>query len=66
MSQKTTAPLPLASLEYNFSNESLTRQQIEQAIQSTEDALTLLKAMQESVTSKSIRRHQFLLMGVGQ
>tara|TARA_R110000796_G_scaffold87506_2_gene188798 strand:+ start:442 stop:642 length:201 start_codon:yes stop_codon:yes gene_type:complete len=66
MSQKTTAPLPLAPLEYNFSNESLTRQQIEQAIQSTEDALTLLKAMQESVTSKSIRRHQFLLMGVGQ
>ena len=41
MSQKTTAPLPLAPLEYNFSNESLTRQQIEQAIQSTEDALTL-------------------------
>jgi|TARA_R110002126_G_scaffold245128_2_gene388374 hypothetical protein len=66
MSQKTTAPLPLAPLEYNFSNESLTRQQIEQAIQSTEDSLTLLKAMQESVTSKSIRRHQFLLMGVGQ
>tara|TARA_R110000764_G_scaffold8438_2_gene28415 strand:+ start:318 stop:518 length:201 start_codon:yes stop_codon:yes gene_type:complete len=66
MSQKTTAPLPIAPFEYNFSNESLTRQQIEQAIQSTEDALTLLKAMQESVTSKSIRRHQFLLMGVGQ
>ena len=29
-----------------------------------DDALTLLKAMQESVTSKSMRRHQFLLMGV--
>ena len=66
MSQKSLLSLPIPSPEYNFSNESLTRQQIEQAIQSTEDALTLLKAMQESVTSKSIRRHQFLLMGVGQ
>ncbi len=66
MSQKLVAPLPIAPFEYNFTNESLTREQIQQAVQSLEDSLTLLKSMQESITSKSIRRHQFLLMGVGQ
>tara|TARA_R100000935_G_scaffold58476_2_gene95757 strand:+ start:1447 stop:1650 length:204 start_codon:yes stop_codon:yes gene_type:complete len=64
MSQKSLLSLPIPSPEYNSTNESLTRQQIQNSIQSLEDSLFLLKTMQESITSKSIRRHQFLLMGV--
>ena len=64
MSQKVPTTLPLATADYNFVNESLTREQTTRAIQFLEQEVFNLKRMQESITSKSVRRHQFLLMGV--
>ena len=64
MAEKTAIPLPLASLEYDEQNESITRRTVEQAIQDLHAELGALKRLQESIASKSVRRHQFLLMGV--
>ena len=63
MSKKALKPLPIPSPEYDYTNESLTREQLESSIQSLEDEIFYLKRMQESITSKSVKRHQFLLMG---
>tara|TARA_Y100001938_G_scaffold58722_1_gene82187 strand:+ start:258 stop:461 length:204 start_codon:yes stop_codon:yes gene_type:complete len=64
MADKTTVPLPLASTEYDELNESITRRTLEQVIQDLNSEIGNLKRLQESIASKSIRRHQFLLMGV--
>jgi|TARA_R100001163_G_scaffold9163_1_gene8825 hypothetical protein len=64
MSKKALKPLPIPSPEYNYANESLTREQLENSIQSLQNEVFNLKRMQESITSKSVKRHQFLLMGV--
>jgi|TARA_R110000803_G_scaffold128617_2_gene196083 hypothetical protein len=64
MSKKALITLPIPDANYNYVNEALTREQIQNSIQSIEDSLFLLKTMQESITSKSIKRHQFLLMGM--
>jgi len=66
MAEKTVVPLPIASAIYDIVNESLTRRQLEQALQDIQSEMGLLKKMQQSVTSKSVRRHQFLLMGAKQ
>ena len=66
MAGKSPIPLPVATPEYNSTNESLSRRQLEHIIQDLQTEITLLKTMSESVPSKSIRRHQFLLMGVNQ
>ena len=63
MAERTNIPLPLASSEYNESNESITRRTIEQALQDVNAEVGTLKKMQQSVVSKAVRRHQFLLMG---
>ena len=63
MAEKTSIPLPLASQEYDETNEAITRRTIEQAIQDINAEIGTLKAMQQSNISKSVRRHQFLLMG---
>tara|TARA_R100000773_G_C4205085_1_gene106271 strand:+ start:564 stop:767 length:204 start_codon:yes stop_codon:yes gene_type:complete len=63
MAERTNIPLPLASPEYNESNESITRRTIEQALQDVNAEVGTLKKMQQSVVSKAVRRHQFLLMG---
>jgi hypothetical protein len=64
MSKKSLKPLPIPSPEYDYANESLTREQLENSIQSLQNEVFNLKRMQESITSKSVKRHQFLLMGV--
>jgi len=64
MAEKTSVPLPLANQEYDEINEAITRRTIEQAIQDINSEIGTLKAMQQSNISKSVRRHQFLLMGV--
>jgi|TARA_R100000700_G_C3083599_1_gene88136 hypothetical protein len=64
MAEKSNIPLPLASLEYDENNEAITRRTIEQALQDVNAEIGTLKTMQQSVVSKAIRRHQFLLMGV--
>ena len=66
MAEKTVVPLPIASAIYDIVNESLTRRQLEQALQDIQSEMGLLKKMQQSVSSKSVRRHQFLLMGAKQ
>ena len=64
MAEKSNITLPLASLEYDENNEAITRRTIEQAFQDINSEIRTLKTMQQSVVSKAIRRHQFLLMGV--
>jgi len=64
MAEKTTVPLPLATPEYDGVNEAITRRNIEQAIQDVNSELGAVKRAQDTITSKAIRRHQFLLMGV--
>ena len=63
MANKATLPLPISPLEYEQLNESITRRQLEQIIQDLNAEITLLRTMQQSVTSRSVRRHQFLLKG---
>jgi len=63
MAERSNIPLPLASSEYNETNESIARRTIEQAFQDINAEVGTLKKMQQSVVSKSVRRHQFLLMG---
>ena len=63
MAEKTSIPLPLASQEYDEINEAITRRTIEQAVQDINSEIGTVKTMQQSNVSKSIRRHQFLLMG---
>tara|TARA_R100001591_G_scaffold116990_2_gene135307 strand:- start:65 stop:268 length:204 start_codon:yes stop_codon:yes gene_type:complete len=64
MAEKSTIPLPIANIEYDEVNEAVTRRTIEQAFQDINAEIGTLKTMQQSGVSKSIRRHQFLLMGV--
>ena len=64
MAEKSTIPLPIANIEYDEVNEAVTRRTIEQAFQDINSEIGTLKTMQQSVVSKAIRRHQFLLMGV--
>jgi hypothetical protein len=63
MAERSNIPLPLASSEYNETNESIARRTIEQAFQDINAEVGTLKKMQQSVVSKAVRRHQFLLMG---
>ena len=63
MAEKTTIPLPLPSDEYSFDDQAVTRRLTEQAIQDINADSGNLQTLQQSVISKSVRRHQFLLMG---
>jgi|TARA_Y100000114_G_scaffold53852_1_gene49178 hypothetical protein len=63
MAEKTNIPLPLASSEYDEMNEAITRRNIEQGFQDINSEVGATKRIQDPVTSKAIRRHQFLLMG---
>jgi RNA polymerase-interacting CarD/CdnL/TRCF family regulator len=63
MAEKTTIPLPIASFEYDQQNELANRRLIEQALQDINSEIGTLKTMQQSVVSRSLKRHQFLLMG---
>tara|TARA_R100001369_G_scaffold81905_1_gene113294 strand:+ start:106 stop:303 length:198 start_codon:yes stop_codon:yes gene_type:complete len=63
MAQSKTVPLPLATLEYEQQNESITRLTIEQALQEIENDVTLAKTQGDKDGSLAMRRFQFLLMG---
>jgi len=63
MAAKTSIPLPLPSQEYSFDDQAVTRRLTEQALQDINAESGNLQTLQQSVISKSIRRHQFLLMG---
>jgi hypothetical protein len=64
MANPKTIALPLAQEEYNTTDEAVTRRIIEQAIQDLSIKLDKLQKMQSVVASKSLKRHQFLLMGM--
>ena len=72
MANPKTIALPLAQQEYNTTDEAVTRRiieqtgtkNIEQAVQDLAIELDKLQKMQSVVASKSVKRHQFLLMGM--
>tara|TARA_R100000234_G_C4848958_1_gene114327 strand:+ start:288 stop:491 length:204 start_codon:yes stop_codon:yes gene_type:complete len=64
MADKSSMPLPLAKPEYDELNESIARRTIEQTFQDINSDIGNSKRKQDSVSSKAMRRHQFLLMGV--
>ena len=63
MAAKTSLPLPLPSIEYNQSDEAVTRRLIEQTIQDINNDIGNTQDISQSNISKAIRRHQVLLMG---
>ena len=64
MANPKSIALPLAQQEYNTTDETVTRRIIEQAVQDLAIEIDKLQKMQSVVASKSIKRHQFLLMGL--
>ncbi len=64
MAHPKTIALPLAQQEYNASDEAVTRRIIEQAVQDLAIEQDRMKKMQSVTASKSLKRHQFLLMGI--
>tara|TARA_R110000824_G_scaffold65112_2_gene169874 strand:+ start:10392 stop:10595 length:204 start_codon:yes stop_codon:yes gene_type:complete len=63
MADIKTIALPIPGLEYDENEEAVTRRIIEQAIEDLNVKLIRVQRMQESVTSKASKKHQFLLMG---
>lgn len=63
MAHSKSIALPLAQQEYNSNDEAVTRRIIEQAIQDLGIDISRLRKMQDVTISKSVKRHQFLLMG---
>jgi len=64
MANPKSIALPLAQQEYDLNNEAVTRRIIEQAVQDLSIDISRLRKMQDVTISKSIKRHQFLLMGM--
>ena len=64
MANPKSIALPLAQQEYNSTDETVTRRIIEQAVQDLAIEIDKLQKMQSVVASKSVKRHQFLLMGM--
>ena len=63
MAHSKSIALPLAQQEYNSNDEAVTRRIIEQAVQDLAIDISRLQKIQDVIISKSIKRHQFLLMG---
>ena len=64
MADKSAVPLPIATTEYDEINETIARRTIEQTFQDINSDIGNAKRKQDTISSKAIRRHQFLLMGV--
>ena len=64
MAEKTSVPLPIATPEYSNIDQSILRSTIEGAILDINSDIGSSNKMQNKISSLSIRRHQFLLMGV--
>jgi len=64
MADKSAVPLPIATTEYDEINETIARRTIEQTFQDINSEIGNAKRQQDTISSKAIRRHQFLLMGV--
>tara|TARA_R110002051_G_C8445071_1_gene455788 strand:- start:121 stop:324 length:204 start_codon:yes stop_codon:yes gene_type:complete len=64
MADIKTIVLPTPNPEYDSNDEAVTRRVIEQAVEDLTVKITRVQRLQEVMTSKAMRRHQFLLMGV--
>ena len=64
MADIKTIVLPTPNPEYDSNDEAVTRRVIEQAVEDLAVKITRVQRLQEVMTSKAMRRHQFLLMGV--
>ena len=64
MAHSKTISLPIPELEYDPNTEAVTRRIVEQALQDLAIEIDRLSRLQDVNSSKAIKRHQFLLMGV--
>jgi len=64
MANPKSIALPLAQQEYNSADEAVTRRIIEQAVQDLAIQVSKLSKLQDVVSSKAVKRQQFLLMGM--
>ena len=64
MANPKSIVLPLAQQEYSSADEAVTRRILEQAIQDLAIEIDRLSRLQDVNSSKAIKRHQFLLMGM--
>jgi len=64
MADIKTIILPTPNPEYDRNDEAVTRRVIEQAVEDLNVKITRVQRLQEVMTSKAMKRHQFLLMGV--
>ena len=64
MADIKTVALPIPSSEYDSVDEAVTRRVIEQAVEDLSTKIIRVQRLQETVVSKAMKRHQFLLMGV--
>lgn len=63
MAAKSSPPLPLPQPDYSLDNELVTRRTLEQIIQDIFNDLGNVDSLNSAALSKSVKRHQFLLMG---
>lgn len=64
MADIKTVALPIPNSEYDSVDEAVTRRVIEQAVEDLSTKIIRVQRLQETVVSKAMKRHQFLLMGV--
>lgn len=64
MADIKTVALPIPNSEYDSVDEAVTRRVIEQAVEDLSTKIVRVQRLQETVVSKAMKRHQFLLMGV--
>ena len=63
MAEARRNPLPTAGLQYDPSNEAITRRTLEFALDRIETDVSLAKTQADKEGSLAVRRFQFLLMG---
>ena len=63
MAEKTSIPLPVAPTEYSNIDQSILRSTIEGTIVDINSDIGGANQMKNKISSLSVRRHQFLLMG---
>ena len=63
MAEKSSVPLPIAPPQYSNVDQSILRSTIEGTIVDINNDVANSNKMKNKISSLSIRRHQFLLMG---
>ena len=63
MAEKSAIPLPVAPQEYSNIDQSILRSTLEGTIVDINSDIGGANEMKNKISSLSVRRHQFLLMG---